>query len=95
MRTDFEVKMATSSEEYDASKSPGLDLYKHILQKGFQLGSVLGVGAVAPTRAGYTAVWLKQPADPFLLAKTAGVTTVGAFTLVGESSECLNITQIK
>jgi hypothetical protein len=77
--------MAADSADYDAAKSPGLVLYKHILEKGFQLGSVLGVGAVVPSRAAYTALWRKQPVSPLLLAKTAGATTLGAFTLVGES----------
>eukprot|EP00882_Tetradesmus_deserticola_P005804 GHRQ01006111.1.p1 GENE.GHRQ01006111.1~~GHRQ01006111.1.p1 ORF type:complete len:160 (+),score=40.05 GHRQ01006111.1:417-896(+) len=74
--------MSSDSEEYDTTRSPGFDLYVHILQKGFQLGSVLGVGAVAPARAAYTSLWLKQPVDPSLLARTAGATTLGAFTLV-------------
>jgi hypothetical protein len=77
--------MAADSEEYDATKSPGLVLYKHILQKGFQLGSVLGVGVVVPARAAYMALWQKQPVATLLLARTAGATTMGAVTLVGES----------
>ncbi|WIA30233.1 hypothetical protein OEZ86_000324 [Tetradesmus obliquus] len=74
--------MATGSEDFDATQSPGLHLYKHILEKGFQLGSILGVGVVAPARAAYTALWLKQPVEPLSLTRTAGATTLGAFVIV-------------
>ena len=77
--------MATGSEDFDATQSPGLNLYKHILEKGFQLGSILGVGVVAPARAAYTALWLKQPVAPLSLTRTAGATTLGAFVVVGKS----------
>jgi hypothetical protein len=85
--------MATASRDYDATKSPGLDLYTHILHKGFQLGSVLGVGVIAPARAAYTAVWLKQPVAPPLLIKTAGTTTLSAFVLVGEFAVSKDLTE--
>eukprot|EP00877_Chromochloris_zofingiensis_P012775 jgi/Chrzof1/7751/Cz02g35130.t1 len=56
-----------AEDNFDPSQSAALRLYSHILQKGFQAGSIIGVGIVAPILA-----YRQGSLDLALLTRAAG-----------------------
>eukprot|EP00878_Enallax_costatus_P005898 GHUV01006187.1.p1 GENE.GHUV01006187.1~~GHUV01006187.1.p1 ORF type:complete len:203 (+),score=54.09 GHUV01006187.1:302-910(+) len=71
-----------SKEDFDSSNAPALRVMGHILQKGFQAGSVLGVGLAAPAQAALQYVRHKQAADMYRAVATAGRTNAVVFGLI-------------
>lgn len=74
--------------EYDPSKqslSPSMQVYLHVLQKGFQAGSSAGAAVVIPATAAYARLYKKAaPVSGIRLIRTAGVSCLTGLGLTGE-----------
>lgn len=88
------VNSMAAADDFDPIQqrmSPSMQVYTHILQKGFQAGSIVGTCAVVPATVAYTALYRKAGVDLLQLVRRAGVSSVTGVTLTGTegSLECL------
>jgi hypothetical protein len=76
---------ATSQDEFDPTQqamSPTLQVFTHIMQKGFQAGSVVGSCAVVPATVAYRAPYRKAGVDQLQLLRRAGVSSAVGVVLI-------------
>lgn len=62
----------------------GLKLWGHVLQKGFEAGSLAAGLAVVPASAAYTTLYKKDKLDVLQLAQNAAISCVAGVGLSGK-----------
>lgn len=82
--TAQQQRSASTGDDFDPSNAAAFRLMVHILQKGFQAGSVLGAGVVAPAQAVLQRVRHQQALDYARAAATAGRTHAIVFGMTGD-----------
>jgi len=75
--------VAAKDEDYDPSKVPALKLWGHIMQKGWQAGSVVGSLGVGPGMGAYATFVKKGQFDVLQLTEGAAYGVLGGLALTG------------
>ena len=75
--------VTAKDEDYDPSKVPALKLWGHIMQKGWQAGSVVGSLGVGPGMGAYATFVKKGQFDVLQLTEGAAYGVLGGLALTG------------
>lgn len=77
---------STTAADFDPTQqviSPTMQVFTHIVDKGYQAGSVIGACVVVPVTAAYASLYRKQAIDQLQLLRRVGVSCATGVVLTG------------